>query len=47
MHSTLHKGFAYLKEENGKIIEQAKDLKTGSLVSVTLKDGSKDVKVEG
>ena len=47
LHSTLHKGFAYLKAENGKIIEQAKDLKTGSLVSVTLKDGSKDVKVEG
>jgi exodeoxyribonuclease VII large subunit len=47
LNSTLRKGFAYLKDEDGKIIDLAKDLKKGSKVLATLQDGNKRMKVEG
>ena len=46
LNSTLRKGFAYLRDEGGKVIDRARDLKAGSLVSVTLRDGDKKVIVE-
>jgi exodeoxyribonuclease VII large subunit len=46
LQAALGKGFAYLQDEEGTILDQAKSLKEGSLLSVTLKDGSKQVRVE-
>ena len=46
LQTALGKGFAYLQDEEGTILDQAKFLKEGSLLSVTLKDGSKQVRVE-
>ena len=46
LQTALGKGFAYLQDEEGTILDQAKSLKEGSLLSVTLKDGSKQVRVE-
>ena len=46
LQTALGKGFAYLQDEEGTILDQAKFLKQGSLLSVTLKDGSKQVRVE-
>ena len=45
LKSSLNKGFAYFKDKDGNIIEQAKALKTGSTVQATLKDGTKNLKV--
>lgn len=46
LKSSLKKGFAYFQDENGKIIDQAEGLKAGSLVQATLKDGTKNMRVE-
>ena len=45
LKSSLNKGFAYFKDKDGNIIEQAKTLRTGTTVQATLKDGTKDLKV--
>ena len=45
LKSSLNKGFAYFKDKDGNIMEQAKALKTGSTVQATLKDGTKNLKV--
>ena len=46
LQTVLGKGFAYLQDEQGTILDRSKSLKAGSLISVTLKDGSKRVRVE-
>ena len=46
LQTVLGKGFAYLQDEEGTILDQAKSLKEGALLSVTLKDGSKKIRVE-
>ncbi len=45
LKSSLNKGFSYLKDKDGNIIEQAKALKAGTTVQATLKDGTKNLKV--
>lgn len=45
LKSTLNKGFAFFKDKDGNVIEQAKALKAGTTVEATLKDGTKNLKV--
>jgi len=46
LQSSLKKGFSYFQDEHGKIIDQAKSLKKGTVVKATFRDGSKQLKVE-
>ena len=45
LKSSLNKGFAFFKDKDGNVIEQAKALEAGTTVEATLKDGTKNLKV--
>lgn len=45
LKSSLNKGFAFFKDKDGNVIEQAKALKAGTTVEATLKDGTKNLQV--
>lgn len=46
LQASLKKGFAYLKDENGKILNQASSLTKNSKVSANFSDGSRVLRVE-